>query len=157
MRTVIVKLPGSADFSTALQEMRSWLDARGCAPSRFTYDVLPDFVILRVEFARDQEADSFKRQFGGIESEFVNPGRPQMRETMEQVCWWRLTAEEIRAEAGQFACRSARDTMAQVALSYDCMAQDLEKRLADPRYRHGLVVGCASFSIAIAEVQRSNH
>ncbi|HUC70525.1 MAG TPA: hypothetical protein VMS01_04975 [Stellaceae bacterium] len=58
-------------------------------------------------------------------------------------CRWRLTAEEIRAEADEFASEAARETMAQVAMSYDRMAEDLEKRLANPRYRDGLFVASA--------------
>lgn len=67
-------------------------------------------------------------------------GRPQ-RETMEQVCWWRLVAEETRAEADQFTSKAAKDALAQVAMSYDQMADDLEKRLANTRYRNGLFIG----------------
>jgi hypothetical protein len=31
--------------------------------------------------------------------------------------------------------------MAQVAMSYDRLADDLERRLANPRYRNGLIIG----------------
>jgi hypothetical protein len=77
-------------------------------------------------------------------SNAVASGPPRLRETMEQVCRWRLPVaadgEEIRAEADEFASEAARETMAQVAMSYDRMAEDLEKRLVNPRYRDGLFV-----------------
>ena len=59
---------------------------------------------------------------------------------MAQVCWWRLTAEEIRTEADEFRSEAAREAMVQVASSYDRMAEDLEKPLANPRYRDGLFI-----------------
>ena len=87
---------------------------------------------------------AFKQRFDGTESDFVKPGNLKFRETMEQVCWWRLTAEEVRAEADEFTSESARETMVQVALSYDLMAEDLERRLANRRSRDGLFVAQAS-------------
>lgn len=53
-----------------------------------------------------------------------------MAETMEQVGWWRLVAEEIRTEADGFASESARETMRIVAQTWDRMADELEQRLA---------------------------
>jgi hypothetical protein len=44
-------------------------------------------------------------------------------------------AEEIRAEAVGFASEGAKETMANVALTYDRMAEDLEKRLGNLRYQ----------------------
>jgi hypothetical protein len=140
MRTVLIKLPRSADFTTAMTKMRSWLDACASFPSKFTYDLHADAVIVQVEFDKDREAEFFKRGFDGMASNAVASGPPRLRETMEQVCRWRLTAEEIRAEADEFASEAARETMAQVTMSYDRMAEDLEKRLANPRYRDGLFV-----------------
>jgi hypothetical protein len=52
-----------------------------------------------------------------------------MPETMAQVCWWRLTAEEVRTEADGFSSLSAKEAMRDVARTWDRMAQDLEKRL----------------------------
>ena len=51
-----------------------------------------------------------------------------------------LRAEEIRTEAEDYRSRAARQTMAQVALSYDRMAENLERRLTNARYRNGLSV-----------------
>src|SRR6516162_9913279 len=39
MRTVIMKLPAEADFSSEMAAMREWLDKHRCAPSRFKYDL----------------------------------------------------------------------------------------------------------------------
>src|SRR5262249_12966280 len=88
-------------------------------------------------------------------------------ETMATVCWWRLKAEEIRAEYDNFACSSARDTMAGVARCYDTMAEHLEHRLAREggclssesscytrfafRYRHAACRAMAKLSSAHAE------
>jgi hypothetical protein len=59
-----------------------------------------------VEFSNEEEAEAFKRQFDGTESESLSPGGHDC----EKRCWWRLTAEDIRAEADEFACESARET-----------------------------------------------
>lgn len=140
MPTVLIKLPRSADLSTEMTKMRSWLDAYACRPSRFTHELQADAVVVQVEFSEDGQAEVFKRRFDGSETDAVASGRPALRETMEQVCRWRLAAEEIRAEAEGLTSEAARETMAQVAMSYERMAADLEKRLADPRYRNGLFV-----------------
>ena len=58
---------------------------------------------------------------------------------MGQACWWRLIAEEIRTEGDQLAFEPAKQTMWDVALSYARLAEDLEKRLANPRYENLLV------------------
>jgi hypothetical protein len=134
MRTIVIRLPPAADLLSEMAEMRGWLDANGCAPSRFKYDLAAESVIIQVEFGDEWEAEVFKRHFGGRESHFVNSERPRALETMERACWWRLMAEEIRAEADEFGSESAKETMALVALSYDRMAEDLEKRLTHPRY-----------------------
>jgi hypothetical protein len=123
-----------------MTNMRSWLDAHGLTPSRFRCNLQPQTVTIEAEFSDEREAEMFKRQFAGLNGNPVRSKRPQHRETMEQVCWWRLTAEELRAEADEFASKSARETMALVAQSYDRMAEDLEKRLGNPRYRNGLFI-----------------
>jgi hypothetical protein len=56
-----------------------------------------------------------------------------MAETMEQVCWWRLKAEEVRTEADGFASDPAKETMHTVAQTWDRMAQDLERRLGNTK------------------------
>ena len=89
MRTVIVRMPSEGDFSAQMSSMRSWLDARGCSPSKFDYDSTGETVIVKVEFGEDREAEAFKERFDGTESDFVKPRNLRFRETMEQVCWWR--------------------------------------------------------------------
>jgi hypothetical protein len=141
MPVVIVKLPrGAASLSSEMTSMRLWLDAHQCSPSRFHYDLLPDRVVVQVEFATDQEAEAFKQHFDEPQNGLPRPKATRPRETMAQVCLWRLTAEEIRAEADGCRSPSARDTMSQIALSYDRLAEDLEKRLGERRYRNGLFV-----------------
>jgi hypothetical protein len=141
MPIVVVKLPrGAANLSSEMTNMRLWLDAHHCSPSRFHYDLLREGAVVQVEFSSEQEADAFKERFDAPQNGSRRRKRPAQRETMEQVCWWRLTAEEIRTEADGFRSQSARKTMSQIALSYDRLAEDLEKRLSESRYRHGLIV-----------------
>lgn len=140
MRIVVLRLSRSADFSIALGKMRSWLEAYGCSSFRFKYHLQSETVLVKVEFAKDADAEAFKRRFDANTTD-VNSTDQRVRETMEQVCWWRLMAEEMRAKAEEFASAAAKETMIQVAESYDRMADDLEKRLANPRYRNGLFVG----------------
>jgi hypothetical protein len=141
MHAVILKLPrGAINLSAQMTSMRSWLDTHRFAPSRFHYNLQPQTVIIEAEFSDEREAEAFKRQFAGRNGDLGRSQRPQRRETMEQVCWWRLIAEELRAEAEEFASQSARETMALVAQSYDRLAEDLEKRLGNPRYRNGLFI-----------------
>lgn len=44
-------------------------------------------------------------------------------------------AEEIRTEADGFASEGAKETMANVALTYDRMAENLERRLRNLPYQ----------------------
>jgi hypothetical protein len=53
-----------------------------------------------------------------------------MPETMADVCWWRLIAEEVRTEADDFSSPSAKATMFDVAATWDRMADNLERNLA---------------------------
>jgi hypothetical protein len=53
-----------------------------------------------------------------------------MPETMAEVCWWRLMAEEVRTQAEDFSSPSAKTTMFNVAAAWDRMADDLEGHLA---------------------------
>lgn len=53
-----------------------------------------------------------------------------MPETMADVCWWRLMAEEVRTQAEDFSSASAKTTMLGVAATWDRMADDLERHLA---------------------------
>lgn len=143
MHTVILRLPrGAISLSAQMTSMRAWLDAHRFTPSRFHCNLQQQMVTIEAEFSDEREAEAFKRQFTGPngDSDRGRSKKPQHRETMEQVCWWRLTAEELRAEAEDFASKSARETMALVAQSYDRLAEDLEKRLGNPRYRNGLFI-----------------
>jgi len=135
MRTIIIKLPPTVDLSFEIAEMRGWLDGHSCAPSSFKYDLEGDSTIIHVQFTKDEEAEVFKRHFDGSESEFVNSEQPRLLETVERACWWRLMAEEIRTEADGFTSDAAKETMADVALTYDRMADDLERRLGNLRYQ----------------------
>jgi hypothetical protein len=52
-----------------------------------------------------------------------------MPETMAEVCWWRLMAEEVRTQAEDISSASAKTTMLDVAASWDRMADNLERHL----------------------------
>jgi hypothetical protein len=52
-----------------------------------------------------------------------------MPETIVHVDGWRMRAEDIRATAEGFASPSAKETMLEVAQTYERMADDLESRL----------------------------
>ena len=68
MRTIIVKLPSEANFSSEMAAMRVWLDKHRCAPSMFKYHLAQESVIIQVEFDKDEEAEVFKRYFDGRET-----------------------------------------------------------------------------------------
>jgi hypothetical protein len=63
MRTIIVKLPPEADFSSEMAGMREWLDKHRCAPSRFEYHLAQESVIIQVQFNNEEEAEVFKGYF----------------------------------------------------------------------------------------------
>lgn len=135
MRTIIIELPPTVDLSLKMAEMRGWLDRHSCVPSSFKYDLERDSTIIHVQFTTEQEAEVFKRHFNGSESEFVNSEQPGLLETMERACQWRIMAEEIRTEADGFSSVAAKETMANVAQTYDRMAENLERRLGYLRYQ----------------------
>jgi hypothetical protein len=57
-----------------------------------------------------------------------------MSETMAEVCWWRLMAEEVRTQAEDFSSPSAKAAMLDVAATWDRMADNLETWLdKEPR------------------------
>jgi hypothetical protein len=58
-----------------------------------------------------------------------------MPETMAEVCWWRLMAEEVRTRAEDFSSPSAKTTMFNVAAAWDRMADDLARQSERPRGR----------------------
>ena len=120
-----------------MAEMRGWLDSHSCVPSSFKYDLEQESTIVHVQFIKEDEAAVFKRHFDGSESDFVNSEPTRLLESMERACRWRLMAEEIRTEADGFVSEGAKETMADVALTYDRMADDLERRLGNIRY-HGM-------------------
>jgi len=128
MRTIMIRVR-TADFSAQMAGMRKWLDERRYEPARFTCGRHADFVVISVDFNNDAQAEAFEARFDGQHSP-PEPGDPLparpflpngnqdqvvIAGTMAQVCWWRLMAEEVRAEADGFACTSAKETMVIVA------------------------------------------
>jgi hypothetical protein len=130
MRAVVVELPAGVDLIAEMRRIRIWLEDYQCEPTSFKYHLNGNNTLIVVtEFTKDADADLFKIHFDGIESEFINLEQRHSPETMGAVCWFRLKAEEIRAEYDGFASDSARETMASIARCYDNMAMHLENRL----------------------------
>jgi hypothetical protein len=128
--------------------MRKWLAKHRCEPLKFTSHRYENLVCVYVQFENDSEADAFKErikaQEGRPESntlpllkneyqwslDFHDDISGQTRGTVEQACWWRLKAEEVRTQAEALSSAEAKDTMETVAETWDQMAEDLERRLA---------------------------
>ena len=144
MRTIMVRVR-SADFSAQMAGMRKWLDEHRYEAARFRSGRYAEFVAISVDFNSDAHAEAFEARFAGKHHPpepdapllawpvLPNSERDQVviTDTMAQVCWWRLMAEEVRAEADGFACTSAKETMVIVAQIWDSMAENLERWLAE--------------------------
>jgi len=98
--------------------MRLWLDEHLCDRARLTCDRSPGWFVIGADFDNNDDENALKRCFGGSEAPVSG--------TMAKVCWWRLMAEEIRAEADDFASTSAKGTMLSAARTLERMARDLE-------------------------------
>jgi len=145
MYTILIRVPAS-NLAAEMAAMRKWLDKRKCEPLAFQCNRYRDIVAVCVEFERNTEAEAFKARFDGPKRRperdallphdsrwmlgFPNGNSGMGRETMAQACWWRLMAEEVRAEADGFNSPAARQTMRIVAQTWDRLAEDLERRLA---------------------------
>ena len=138
MATVLIRVP-TGELPEKMAGMRKWLNERRYEPSKFTCDRYGSIFAVCIDFSNDGEAEAFKSRFSPQEitspsSIFVNGSsiplaRPKTAETMEQVSWWRLMAEEVRADADEMSCTSAREMMGSVAATYDRLAENLERRL----------------------------
>ena len=56
---------GDSDLVGQMIRMREWLDSRRFEPAVFRYDHVDSSVIIRVDFAVEDEAAAFAREFGG--------------------------------------------------------------------------------------------
>jgi hypothetical protein len=74
MRTVIMKLPPTADFLSEMAGMREWLDKHRCAPSMFKYHLEQESVIIEVEFKEEEEAEIFKQYFDRAKTIWISVG-----------------------------------------------------------------------------------
>jgi hypothetical protein len=128
--------------------MRKWLAKHRYEPPKFTSHTHDNLVSVYVQFENDSEADAFKGRFKAQEGRSESNVLPllkkeyqwslgfhddisgQTRGTVEQACWWRLKAEEVRTQAEALSSTEAKDTMKTVAETWDQMAEDLERRLA---------------------------
>jgi len=116
MCNVLIRL-GVLDLAIEMAEMREWLEQHKYEPRKFKCDRNGDLVVICAEFDNDGEAHAFERRFDtpeGRQQSQLRLRKPWrsflditcsdcrnaiMPETMEQVCWWRPVAEEIRTEA----------------------------------------------------------
>ena len=54
-------------FGESLSDMRRWLDHKDCTPASFETTTEPaGTVLVRVEFTEAEDAEAFKRDFGGL-------------------------------------------------------------------------------------------
>jgi hypothetical protein len=145
VRTIVIRVP-KLEFSAQMAAMRKWLAKHRLDPSQFTTKPYENIVSVYVQFENDHEAEAFKARFkaqeGRPESEalplllngvqwslrFDDDISAKRKGAMEQACWWRLKAEEVRTQAEAFSSAEARDTMKTVAETWDRMAEDLERR-----------------------------
>jgi hypothetical protein len=139
MATVLIRVP-AGELSEKMAGMREWLNERRYEPSKFTCDRYGSIFAVCVDFSNDGEAEAFKDRFSPPEvtsssSILVNGSRiPLARptpETMEQVSWWRLMAEEVRTDADEMSCTSAKEMMDSVSATYDRLAENLERQLTN--------------------------
>ena len=56
---------GDGELVAQMTRMREWLDSRRFEPAVFRYDHVDSAVIIRVDFAVEQEAVAFAREFRG--------------------------------------------------------------------------------------------
>ena len=56
---------GDGDFAGQMTRMREWLDSRRVEPAVFRYDHIDSSVIIRIDFAVEDEAAAFAREFHG--------------------------------------------------------------------------------------------
>ena len=150
MTTVLIRVP-TGELSEKMAGMREWLNEHRYEPSKFTCDQYGSIFAVCVDFSNDGEAEAFKNRFSPQEvtsspSILVNGSsiplaRPKPAQTMEQVSWWRLMAEEVRADADEMSCTSAKEIMGSVAATYDRLAENLERRLGSGSDRVTSVLG----------------
>jgi hypothetical protein len=139
VHTIVVRV-AEPEFSARMAEMRKWLAQHRFDPSQFTSKPYENIVSVYVRFENDHEAETFKARFrtqgGWPESDslplLLNEWQWPLRfhddisaneETIEQACWWRLKAEEVRTQAEALSSAEARETMKTVAHTWDQMAE----------------------------------
>jgi hypothetical protein len=135
--TVAIKV-FRCDLSERMTAMREWLDKHRYEPSQFSSTQYQNYSVVCLDFNKEAEAEAFRQHFARGEisrgalalPNGLNGIAGSARETMEQVCWWRLMAEEVRTEADGLGSDAATEAMGQVASSYDQMAESLERRLS---------------------------
>jgi hypothetical protein len=56
---------GNGEFAAQMTRMRVWLDNRRFEPAVFRYDQVERAVVIRVDFAVEDEAAAFAQEFAG--------------------------------------------------------------------------------------------
>ena len=64
LHTAEIRTP-EADFAAEMTRMRIWLDSRRFEPAVFRYEHVDGAVVIRVDFAIEEEAAAFAREFDG--------------------------------------------------------------------------------------------
>jgi hypothetical protein len=94
-----------------------------------------EYLAVCIDFSNDGEARAFKNRFSPPEvtsssSILVNGSsiplaRPEP-ETLARISWWRLMAEEVRTDADEMSCASAKEMMGSVGATYDRLTENLD-------------------------------
>jgi hypothetical protein len=56
---------GDGDFVIQMSRMREWLDSRRFEPAVFRYQHVDSSVVIQVDFAAEEQATAFAREFRG--------------------------------------------------------------------------------------------
>ena len=56
---------GDSDLVIQMSRMREWLDSRRFEPAVFRYQHVDSSVVIRVDFAAEEQATAFAREFRG--------------------------------------------------------------------------------------------
>lgn len=139
MTTVLIRV-SAGELSEKMAVMREWLNECRYEPSKFTCDRYGSIFAICVDFSNDGAAEAFNKRFNPqevtssaliLDNRFSIPLARPKPETMERVSWWRLMAEEVRTDADEMSCASAKEMMGSVAATYDRLAENLERHLAN--------------------------
>lgn len=139
MRVSIKVSGGIAELIAEMAGIRDWLNEHDYSTSRFDCRKSGNAFFVSLDFNEPEPAREFDRRFGQV-SQSPNQlqrsanllGKPHPR-TMAQARAWRWMAQTLRTKADEFASVGRKrpwPALVEIALTYDRMAENLERRLA---------------------------